>query len=128
MGWLRGMGELDVDGSPVTEVVNQIDRIRDLRFGMDRLFDPRFGDFMVDTLTGFSVRQLDSGNDQLMIESVVRDRVIYMEARDIGGCSAINAMISMRGQAQDFDTWAQMGNQGWAYEDVAAVLQAHGKL
>ena len=24
----------------------------------------------------------------------------------------------MRGQAQDFDTWAQMGNQGWAYEDV----------
>ena len=27
-------------------------------------------------------------------------------------------MAFVRGQAQDFDTWAQMGNQGWSYEDV----------
>jgi large repetitive protein len=84
ISWLRGVGELDVDGSPVGEVVNYIDRIRDLRFGADRLFDPRFGDFILKSLTGFSVRQLSTGNDQVMIESVVRDRVIYMEIRDIG--------------------------------------------
>jgi choline dehydrogenase len=36
----------------------------------------------------------------------------------LGGSSAINGMAFVRGQAQDFDTWAQMGNQGWSYADV----------
>ena len=36
----------------------------------------------------------------------------------LGGSSAINGMAFVRGQAQDFDTWAQMGNQGWSYESV----------
>ena len=36
----------------------------------------------------------------------------------LGGSSAINGMAFVRGQAQDFDTWAQMGNAGWSYEDV----------
>ena len=36
----------------------------------------------------------------------------------LGGSSAINGMAFVRGQAQDFDTWAQMGNQGWRYDDV----------
>jgi large repetitive protein len=84
ISWLRGIGELDGNGHPVDEVVHYIDRIRDLRFGADRLFDHRFGDFIVKSLTGFSVRELNTGNDQVMIESVVRDRVIYMEIRDIG--------------------------------------------
>ncbi len=36
----------------------------------------------------------------------------------LGGSSAINGLAFVRGQAQDFDTWAQMGNQGWSHEDV----------
>jgi choline dehydrogenase len=36
----------------------------------------------------------------------------------LGGSSSINGMAFVRGQAQDFDTWAQMGNQGWSYEEV----------
>ena len=36
----------------------------------------------------------------------------------LGGSSAINGLAFVRGQAQDFDTWAQMGNQGWSYADV----------
>src|SRR5271156_335168 len=36
----------------------------------------------------------------------------------LGGSSSINGMAFVRGQAQDFDTWAQMGNQGWSYQDV----------
>ncbi|HBM11952.1 MAG TPA: choline dehydrogenase, partial [Rhodospirillaceae bacterium] len=31
----------------------------------------------------------------------------------LGGSSAINAMLYVRGQAQDYDTWAQMGCRGW---------------
>ena len=81
---LNGIGTLDTNGHPIDNVVAYIDHIRDLRFGAEKLFDPRFGDFLPETLTGFSVRQLDTGNDQIMIESVVRDRVIYVEMRDIG--------------------------------------------
>jgi choline dehydrogenase len=36
----------------------------------------------------------------------------------LGGSSAINGQAFVRGQAQDFDTWAQMGNPGWSYDDV----------
>jgi len=36
----------------------------------------------------------------------------------LGGSSSINGLAFVRGQAQDFDTWAQMGNRGWAYRDV----------
>jgi choline dehydrogenase len=36
----------------------------------------------------------------------------------LGGSSSLNGMAFVRGQAQDFDTWAQMGNPGWRYEDV----------
>src|SRR5215475_8007275 len=37
----------------------------------------------------------------------------YPRGKVIGGCSAINAMISMRGQAADYDHWRQLGLTGW---------------
>src|ERR1700745_2020056 len=36
----------------------------------------------------------------------------------LGGSSSINGMVFVRGQAQDFDTWAQIGNRGWSYSEV----------
>lgn len=36
----------------------------------------------------------------------------------LGGCSSVNAMIYLRGQAQDYDAWAAQGNAGWSWEDV----------
>ncbi|HTR87593.1 MAG TPA: GMC family oxidoreductase N-terminal domain-containing protein [Reyranella sp.] len=45
-------------------------------------------------------------------------RIPVPRGKLLGGSSAINGMAFVRGQAQDFDTWAQMGNTGWAYRDV----------
>ena len=36
----------------------------------------------------------------------------------IGGSSSINGMVYVRGHARDYDTWAEMGAQGWSYADV----------
>ncbi|MCJ8056634.1 GMC family oxidoreductase N-terminal domain-containing protein [Shinella curvata] len=42
----------------------------------------------------------------------------WPRGRVVGGSSSINAMVFIRGQAQDFDGWRALGNPGWAYEDV----------
>lgn len=47
----------------------------------------------------------------------------YPRGKVIGGCSAINAMISMRGQAADYDHWRQLGLAGWAYSDVLPLFR-----
>jgi choline dehydrogenase len=44
--------------------------------------------------------------------------IAYPRGRVVGGCSAINAMIYMRGQAADYDGWRQLGLAGWGWEDV----------
>ncbi|MDP3197781.1 choline dehydrogenase [Tabrizicola sp.] len=48
----------------------------------------------------------------------------------IGGSSSINGMVYVRGHARDFDTWADMGADGWSYADVLPYFkrmeQSHG--
>ncbi len=42
----------------------------------------------------------------------------YPRGKVLGGCSSINGMIYMRGQAADYDGWRQAGNAGWGWDDV----------
>jgi choline dehydrogenase len=42
----------------------------------------------------------------------------YPRGKVLGGCTSVNGMIYMRGQAADYDHWRQMGNAGWGWEDV----------
>jgi choline dehydrogenase len=45
-------------------------------------------------------------------------RLATPRGKVIGGSSSINGMVYVRGHARDFDTWAEMGADGWAYADV----------
>ena len=47
----------------------------------------------------------------------------YPRGKVIGGCSSINGMISMRGQAADYDHWRQLGLNGWGWDDVLPVFR-----
>jgi choline dehydrogenase len=47
----------------------------------------------------------------------------YPRGKVIGGCSAINAMIYMRGQAADYDHWRQLGLTGWGWNDVLPLFR-----
>jgi len=50
-------------------------------------------------------------------------KLAYPRGKALGGSSSINAMISMRGQAGDYDHWRQLGLAGWGWDDVAPVFR-----
>jgi choline dehydrogenase len=45
-------------------------------------------------------------------------KVYWPRGRTLGGSSAINGLISIRGQREDYDAWAAAGNAGWSFADV----------
>ena len=57
----------------------------------------------------------DEGSGQRDIE-VPRGKML-------GGSSSINGMVFVRGQRQDYDHWAQLGNRGWSYADVLPLFK-----
>jgi len=52
------------------------------------------------------------------VEGTAGRRIQITQGRVLGGSSSVNGGIYNRGQARDFDTWSQMGNPGWSYDDV----------
>ncbi len=50
-------------------------------------------------------------------------RIPVPRGKLLGGSSSINGMVFVRGQSQDYDTWAQLGNRGWSYREVLPIFR-----
>src|SRR3954464_3277127 len=58
-------------------------------------------------------------------EPTMNGRKIYWpRGRTLGGSSAINGLIAIRGQREDYDAWAAAGNPGWSFDDVLPWFRA----
>ena len=54
----------------------------------------------------------------------LRDRESYVpRGKVLGGSSAINAMVFIRGQHEDFNSWEALGNPGWGWKDVEGAFR-----
>jgi choline dehydrogenase len=49
--------------------------------------------------------------------------IVYTRGKVIGGSSSINGLIYIRGQPEDYDHWAQLGNRGWSWDDCLPVFK-----
>ena len=50
--------------------------------------------------------------------------ILYSRGKLLGGCSSINGMIYMRGQARDYDEWAQLtGDASWSWDHVLPLFK-----
>lgn len=47
----------------------------------------------------------------------------WPRGKTLGGSSSINGLLYVRGQKEDYDCWAQQGNQGWSYDDVLPLFK-----
>jgi choline dehydrogenase len=77
---------------------------------------------------------LDAYNPQLaghdwelvarFVENADRPEVAYPRGKVVGGSSAVNGSVGVRGRPEDFDDWAKLGNEGWSWEDVLPIFEA----
>ncbi|MEC8851889.1 MAG: GMC family oxidoreductase N-terminal domain-containing protein, partial [Pseudomonadota bacterium] len=56
-------------------------------------------------------------------ETTANRRIPVPRGKLLGGSSAINGLVFVRGQPLDYDTWGQLGNRGWSFQDVLPIFR-----
>jgi len=51
-------------------------------------------------------------------ENVNNREILFPRGKGLGGSSSINGHLYVRGQPEDYNQWAQLGNTGWGYDDI----------
>lgn len=54
---------------------------------------------------------------------LVGRRIDWPRGKVLGGSSSINGLLYVRGQAEDFDRWRDLGNDGWGFDDVLPLFK-----
>jgi choline dehydrogenase len=57
------------------------------------------------------------------VEGLNGRSIEWPRGKVLGGSSSLNGLLYVRGQPQDYDRWAQMGNKGWSWDDVLPVFK-----
>ena len=55
---------------------------------------------------------------ELLTEFLLANKSDWPRGKTLGGSSSINGLIFIRGQKEDYDTWRDLGNPGWGWDDV----------
>ncbi|MED5531941.1 MAG: GMC family oxidoreductase N-terminal domain-containing protein, partial [Pseudomonadota bacterium] len=66
----------------------------------------------------FGNPKLDWGYSSTPQKELNNRRIYFARGKALGGTSIVNGMIYMRGIPSDYDSWRQMGLEGWGYEDL----------
>lgn len=69
-------------------------------------------------ITRLATPEFDWGFASAPQAQLNRRRMWYPQGRTLGGSTAVNAMIYVRGMPSDYDGWESLGNAGWGYADV----------
>ena len=69
-------------------------------------------------------RIYDWGYDGEPQDTMAGRRIECARGKVIGGSSSINGLIYIRGQPEDYDHWAQLGNRGWSWDDCLPFFRA----
>ena len=72
---------------------------------------PAFIDTLLDSPLDWGYRTVSQPN-------LGNRRIFLSRGRCLGGTSAINSMVYMRGNRGDYDHWRDLGNAGWGYDEV----------
>ena len=81
-------------------------------------------------LTETASEVVDSAGGLHEVESQTEEhrRGYQPRGKTLGGSSSINAMLYVRGHKWDYDHWAELGNEGWSYDEVLPYFKKYAKF
>ena len=126
LGAVEGFRDLRATGIREDAIVaGEVARLAaqsDFRDAGDRLFDTRWGDFLVKGMSGFSAAA--DGHACVMVESVVRGGAIYLEVRDIAtdGRAAIRSVDVTSATGERSPEWLRVDHRGLAIVEAGADM------
>ena len=79
------------------------------QYAFEKVMAPEVESYLVDS---------SGGTHKIKLDQKEHRKGFQPRGKTLGGSSAINAMLYVRGQKNDYEKWHELGNKGWSYDDV----------